>query len=145
MTTPLSFSQALRYSDGSSVLVSRGALSTEEERLAEASPHPYLLLFGLPDAEALRFYDGSTEQVTVFDWVVEQRPIQGSVPDTNEIERLYHLIGDAPLHVDELMPGVPLTARLSYAGGLGRPEQKHGTKDWLIAGLSFECRFRTNY
>jgi hypothetical protein len=139
--TPLAYLQSLRYSDGTSVLVSRGALSTEEEEIAKASPHPYLLLFGLPDATAGRFHGGGKEMVSTLDMVLEQRPVAGRVPDIAEIERLYHLVGDAPLRVDELMPGVPLVALLEYVGGLGRPEQKHGTKDWLIAGLSFEARF----
>lgn len=143
--TALAYLQSLRYSDDSSILVSRGALSTEEENLAVASPYPYLLLFGLPDATVGRFFGGGKEMVTVLDVVLEQRPVAGQVPDIAEIERLYHLVGDAPLHVTELMPGVPLVARLEYVGGLGRPEQKHGTKDWLVAGLSFEAKFQTNY
>jgi len=144
--TLLGYLQGLLYSDGSDVLVSRGALSTEEEGLAKASPHPYAMLFGLPDATAGRFFGGGKEMVTVLDIVLEQRPTTpGQVPDIAEIERLYLLVSDAPLRVDELMPGVPLVARLEYVGGYGRPEQKHGTKDWLIAGLSFEARFWTNY
>jgi hypothetical protein len=143
--TLLGYLQSLLYSDGSSVLVSRGALSTEEEGLAVASPNPYVLLFGLPDATAGRFFGGGKEMVTVLDCVLEQRPVGGLVPDIAEIERLYHLVGDAPLRVDELIPGVPLIARLEYVGGYGRPEQKHGTKDWLMAGLSFEATFQTNY
>lgn len=143
--TMLQFLQSLRYSDGSSVLVSRGALSSEEEDLAVASSHPYIMLFGLPDATVGRFHGGGKEMATLLDVVLEQRPVAGRVPDIAEIERLYHQVGNAPLHVDELMTGVPLVARLEYVGGLGRPEQKHGTKDWLIAGLSFEARFFTNY
>lgn len=144
--TLLGFLQSLKYSDGSSVLVSRGALSSEEEGLAAASRHPYLMLFGLPDATAGRFFGGGKEMVTVLDVVLEQRPtMPGQVPDIVEIERLYLLVGDAPLRLDELMTGVPLVARLEYVGGLGRPEQKHGTKDWLTSGLSFQATFQTNY
>jgi hypothetical protein len=98
------------------------------------------------DAETFEYADETTEQVTVFDIILEMRC--GSSPTAEQqaaMLALYKEMSKMPAKVTHLMPGVRLYKRLEYGGGLGKPRTLSEPKNWLTAGLRFIAHWRANY
>lgn len=150
--TPLSFLAQLRSDptdpSSPSLITAKGDLSSDEKRYVTGAygNRAYALYLEIGDAETLEYADQTTEQVTMFDIILEQRCLSSPTPAQHAaMLALYMEVSKMPGKVTHLLPELPLYQRLKYGGGLGRPRVLTDPQNWLAAGLRFTARWRARY
>lgn len=130
------------------LMVGKGDLSTDEASYVtgDYGNRAYGLYLEIGDAETLEYADETTEQMTLFDIILEQRCLKSPTPAQHAaMLALYMEVSKMPGKVSHLLPNLPLYKRLKYAGGLGRPRTMTDPENWLTAGLRFAAHWRSNY
>ena len=153
MITPIGFCSGLLAdpTDPASpkLLVAKGDLSTDEANYVtgpEYGNRTYGLYLEEGDAETFEYADQTTEQVTVFDIILEMRCTSSPTAQQQAaMLALYTEVSKMPGTVTHLIPKLPLYQRLKYGGGLGRPRTLTDPENWLAAGLRFQAFWRARY